>query len=319
MGVAKPQRRERQKTRSAENRLGAGRCGFGALLNSAQSRFTPDFSSWISERYGPEVRNQIERLDLGPGGSYGGKQNRDENLTNQPVVFVHGVSDTAGEKPTEAANWFRQNGYSANELYSTTYFNGAQGNPLKWVEYSMRCEYIKQVRSLLVSVRLYTGTNIDVVAYSLGVVVARKAILGGRCVDTGEYLGSPLTRIVDTFVGVAGPNHGISPQVGGVGLPACALAIAPICNQVNGLYSGMCPNESEFLQDINRFSHYEGQYVYSIYSTKDQVVGQSVCNQVTSRIPGQTGERVFDQFNHDQTFDNTHGVQLSMIRDHVIV
>lgn len=31
--------------------------------------------------------------------------------------------------------------------------------------------------------------------------------------DTGEDLGAPLTSIVDTYVGVAGPNHGVAQQV----------------------------------------------------------------------------------------------------------
>ena len=36
----------------------------------------------------------------------------------------------------------------------------------------------------------------DVVAYSMGVAITRKAILGGLCVDTGEDLGPPLTDFV---------------------------------------------------------------------------------------------------------------------------
>ncbi|PIO71105.1 hypothetical protein TELCIR_07009 [Teladorsagia circumcincta] len=31
-----------------------------------------------------------------------------------------------------------------------------------------------------------------------------KAILGGRCMDTGERLGPPLSALIDTFVSVAG-------------------------------------------------------------------------------------------------------------------
>ncbi|KAK6051250.1 hypothetical protein COOONC_11245 [Cooperia oncophora] len=37
----------------------------------------------------------------------------------------------------------------------------------------------------------------------MGSPISRKAILGGKCVDTGEYLGPPLTALVDTFVSVA--------------------------------------------------------------------------------------------------------------------
>lgn len=38
---------------------------------------------------------------------------------------------------------------------------------------------MKVVRALIVAVRLYTGRAVDVIGYSLGVPVSRKAILGG--------------------------------------------------------------------------------------------------------------------------------------------
>lgn len=34
--------------------------------------------------------------------------------------------------------------------------------------------------------------------------MSRKAILGGRCVETGEDLGPPLTSSVSAYLGVAG-------------------------------------------------------------------------------------------------------------------
>lgn len=37
-----------------------------------------------------------------------------------------------------------------------------------------------QVRALIVATRLYTGRAVDVIAFSLGVPVSRKAILGGE-------------------------------------------------------------------------------------------------------------------------------------------
>lgn len=40
-----------------------------------------------------------------------------------------------------------------------------------------------QVRALIVSVRLYTGRAVDVISYSLGVPISRKAILGGNHVS----------------------------------------------------------------------------------------------------------------------------------------
>ncbi|PIO58965.1 triacylglycerol lipase, partial [Teladorsagia circumcincta] len=62
--------------------------------------------------------------------------------------------------------------------------------------------------SFIIAVRQYTGTQVDIVAYSMGAPIARKAILGGNCMDTREILGPPLTELIDTFVSVAGANHG---------------------------------------------------------------------------------------------------------------
>lgn len=143
---------------------------------------------------------------------------------------------------------------------------------------------MKLVRALIVAVRLYTGRAVDVVGYSLGVPVSRKAILGGRCVDTGEDLGAPLTKFVDTYIGVAGPNHGIALQVGGIQVPGCVFSVVPICNRMTGLYSGFCPAESDFLQDINRQQGYEGQNRFSIYSQADQIVGHTVCQRVSIKL-----------------------------------
>uniref|UniRef100_A0A915NBC7 Uncharacterized protein n=1 Tax=Meloidogyne floridensis TaxID=298350 RepID=A0A915NBC7_9BILA len=146
----------------------------------------------------------------------------------------------------------------------------------------------------------------------LGVPVSRKAILGGRCVDTGEDLGAPLTKFVDTYVGVAGPNHGISLQVGSFSIPGCALALLPICNGQTGLYSsGFCPStESAFLQDINRQQGYEGKY-----RQRDQIIGYTI----TSQIPSQNAEKVYPSANHDETFLNSFQVQMEMVANHIVI
>lgn len=82
----------------------------------------------------------------------------------------------------------------------------------------------------------------------LEVIFFYKDMALGRCVDTGEDLGGPLTKFIDTYVGVAGPNHGISLQVGGISIPGCVFSVLPVCNTQTGLYSGFCPSESVFLQ-----------------------------------------------------------------------
>ncbi|VDN04841.1 unnamed protein product [Thelazia callipaeda] len=284
--------------------------------------FTKDFNKWLMEFYGPNTQATLNRADLGYAGSFGGKQYQNEMLRKQPVIFVHGVSNRAGDQPLLGAMHFRYSGYNWSELYATTYASGNQGNPLQWTQYSMKCQYVKQVRALIVAVRLYTGRAVDVIAFSLGVPIARKAVLGGDCVDTAEYLGRPLTHFVDTFVGIAGPNHGVSHQalfIGHLSIPSCIHGLLPICNTGDGLYSGACPVESAFLTNINSQQDYEGKHIFSIYSKADQWVGYNVCNKITAQIPGQHGEKVYDAKNHDETFEDSVEVQRQMILNHIVI
>ncbi|KAK0395662.1 hypothetical protein QR680_001380 [Steinernema hermaphroditum] len=46
------------------------------------------------------------------------------------------------------------------------------------------------------AVASYTGSKVDILGFSMGSPIARKAILGGACVDTGEQLGPPLTDLM---------------------------------------------------------------------------------------------------------------------------
>ncbi|ETN76872.1 triacylglycerol lipase [Necator americanus] len=188
----------------------------------------------------------IFRSDLGNTGSFGGKTNENDTIVNDPVIFVHGVSDVAGLKMQAVASHYRAFGYTDGELYSTSYGYGARLNPLQWTLYSMKCEHVKQVAGLTV--------------------------------------------------------------------PACALGTLPICDRVVGLYSGLCPLESEFLNDINRNHHYEGKLVYTIYSHIDEKIGYKVCDKVTSSINGEDDHKSFRNLNHDETLDTTYGLQISMIQ-----
>uniref|UniRef100_A0A1I7TMX1 DUF676 domain-containing protein n=2 Tax=Caenorhabditis tropicalis TaxID=1561998 RepID=A0A1I7TMX1_9PELO len=214
---------------------------------------------------------------------------------------------------------YKKHGYSSGELYATTYDSGPKNSPIAWAEYSLKCEHVKQIRTMILAVKYYTLRDVDIVAYSLGVPIARKAILGGICVDTKEDLGSPLTQYVDTFIGVAGPNHGISLQVAGVSIPGCvigAIPILPICSKVIGLYSGFCPIESQFLTDINESNHYEGRYVYSLYTESDGWIGYQICDEVTARIPGEDGHKLFKKLSHDDIILRTCDMQIQMMQLH---
>lgn len=153
------------------------------LAHWTNADFTPHFKEWLVKNFGTDVEAKLSRTDMGKIGSFGGKRTVNDVLDNNPIVLVHGVSDFAGGKMRSVAGQYVKRGGKWSEMYATTYASGPQGNPLKFLEYSMKCEYVKQVRALIVAVRLYTGRAVDVLGFSLGVPVSRKAILGGEFHD----------------------------------------------------------------------------------------------------------------------------------------
>lgn len=44
-----------------------------------------------------------------------------------------------------------------------------------------------------------------------------------------------------------------------------------------------------------------------------------ICLQVTTRVPGEDGEKVFENANHDQVWEGSFEVQRRMVTDHIIV
>uniref|UniRef100_A0A915CXV6 Triacylglycerol lipase n=1 Tax=Ditylenchus dipsaci TaxID=166011 RepID=A0A915CXV6_9BILA len=186
----------------------------------------------------------------------------------RPVIFVHGL-DTSAATFLPNRDYFLQNGYADEELYATSYRPALQ--PL--LTDKMTCQH---VRLLIRSVHEFTNSAVDVIGYSMGSPISRKAIMGGACVDTGEQLGPNITNLIQTFIGVVGANFGAE--------FLCALPIES-CNVVNGI---VC--NSLFLNDVNSRprSGYEATNIYTIYTTADEVVGMKSCNgrRITS-IPGE--------------------------------
>jgi hypothetical protein len=182
-----------------------------------------------------------------------------------------------------------------------------------------------KVRKFIEAVKAYTGASkVDIVAHSMGVTLARKAILGGYATDALEggeyYIGPALTSSVDTFVGIAGANRG---------LVSCyqTAGSTPTCAATNGLYPGYwnglgVSGRSSFLTDLASRSGYEGSYRYSIWSTVDEIIGYGnvVYYDYTSRLPGQTGEKTYSSvpYGHFGSKDQTAAVQLSMVKNHTI-
>ncbi|KAL6732112.1 hypothetical protein Aduo_002907 [Ancylostoma duodenale] len=272
---------------------------FVAVVQPAVAEFTPHFRKFLHESYGVNMAGSLERTDLGLDASLGGMLNDNDRPSKQAVILIHGITNKI-TRFMPMVNFLHSKGYKSGEVYGTTW-GDAGVTPIGLVD--MKCSYVKQIRSFIIAVRQYTGTQVDVIAYSMGSPIARKAILGGQCVDTREILGPPLTELIDTFLSVAGANYG------------SALCVVPIpvgtCNRRTGLHC-----ESAFLQDINNQARYEGSFVYSIFSTTDEKVGFRTCGKPVSPIRGGTGYVKKDGLSHDQVMDSTHHLQMNFISKH---
>jgi triacylglycerol lipase len=250
-------------------------------------------------------------------------------VVNQPVIFIHGNSDkaigtgSAGQSGwTASIEYFQSQGYKTSELYATTW--GPADASLAAYQYHSKT-YVMKVRKLIEAVKAYTGAaKVDIIAHSMGVTLARKAILGGYANDSLEggqyYIGPSLTSSVDTFVGIAGANRGLVScyQTGGT---------TPTCGSTNGMYPGYwngfgVSGRSAYLENLMSSSKYEGAYRYSIWSTADEIIGYGnvVYYDYTSRLPGQTGEKVYSAYpyGHFNSKDLTQAVQHSMVKSHVV-
>uniref|UniRef100_A0A1I7WBU8 Triacylglycerol lipase n=1 Tax=Heterorhabditis bacteriophora TaxID=37862 RepID=A0A1I7WBU8_HETBA len=160
---------------------------FGLPLSLAE--FTPHFRKFLHDNYGVGIASMLERTDLGLDTALGGKLNDEDDLKNQAVIIVHGITNKI-LRFKGTIDFLNSKGYKSAEVYGTTWGDGGI-TPVGLVD--MKCSYVKQIRrvcrALIIAVRQYTGTQVDVIAYSMGAPIARKAILGGQCVDTREILG----------------------------------------------------------------------------------------------------------------------------------
>ncbi|TMS35383.1 hypothetical protein L596_002797 [Steinernema carpocapsae] len=216
------------------------------FISCSFATISDNFKSYLDEKFGPGVGEAVARTDVGGGGSYGGGSHKGGTPTErQPVIIVHGITNNAGNF-AKIAEHFISKGYSTEEVYGTTYGDSGKTNVLF---VTMDCSYVKHIRMFIQAVASFTGSKVDVLGFSMGSPIARKAILGGACVDTGEQLGPPLTDLVDSFVGVAGANFG------------SFLCFVPFgsCNMVNGMNC-----YSRYLADINARTRYEGSHIYDI-------------------------------------------------------
>ncbi len=305
----------------------AGSHAFGATCNSTEGQYldygiTSHFNTWLDNNgYGGYG---LDRSDL-EGGSFGGKVSNTDCAKNQPVIYIHGNADRCFGGLMggwdDSVDYFLSKGYRSSELYCTTY---GSASALSASSYYHSKDFIMRIRKMVEAVKAYTGADkVDIIGHSMGVTVARKAIKGGSATDAlagGSYnVGSSLTSSVDTFVGIAGANQGLT---------SCYFSgpSTPTCGSTNGLYPGYMVwwrvyGMSKFLKDLNSSSRYEGSYRYSMWSTVDQLVGGAckVWGKNTCRIPRHSGEKKFSSvpYGHLGLKNLTGYYQYRMVHDHM--
>ena len=271
---------------------------------------TEHFSLWLADS---GYSSDLLRPDL-QGGAFGGLVSSDDCLRQNPIVFVHGNSDRATGGIyggfEEMTNTLREYGYRSSEMYATTY---GPADPNESSNYTHSQTNVKHVRHFIEAVLEYTQSEqVNIIAHSLGVTMARKAILGGIAMDddgSTYELGSSLTSKVRTFVGIAGANQGLANCIG---------SPFPICSWLNGLQpSSLGSEQSLFLQDINARGHYEGEQVFSIWSYGDEII-QYLCmigDTNTCQVPYADGEKVYTSFSHFDLKDNTGDTVFAKLQD----
>lgn len=281
------------------------------LSLSSSTQIATHFENWLNS-------NGYSSYDFAgsAGESFGGKTSNGTPVNRHPVIFIHGNGDKAASW-ADSYDYFVSQGYTNAELYAMTW--GPANPALASYQYHSKA-YLTRVRAFIQAVKAYTGASeVDVIGHSMGVTLGRKAIQGGSSYDAvagGNFsLGSSLTYI-DAFVGIAGANYGLT---------SCYYAPStPTCDDRNGfypgyLYWGMGPyNVSDLLNDLNSNPGAEADYVYSIWSSSDQIVGYGcyVYGQITCRIPGQDGEKQFSTYGHFGVRDYSGYNQVRMVRDH---
>lgn len=151
----------------------------------------------------------------------------------------------------------------------------------------------------------------------MGVTLGRRVIKGGHVASTmfPFDLGASLADKVDTFVGIAGAN---------LGLVTCQYvgSMLPTCNTLNGFYPGTSAGVglSSFLKELNDDQTKEGDHVFAMFSTQDDLImyGDQVFGQYTSMWPTVDDFKKFEtsQYTHINMRDLTKDIQFNLVTKH---
>jgi pimeloyl-ACP methyl ester carboxylesterase len=186
-----------------------------------------------------------------------------------PVIFIHGNNDTPF--PTTCnpygrmqafAQFFADSGYSTSELWGIGYEGdqcdlGADQTRRSSIAHTNAAN-VPDLRRFVAAVLKYTGAReIDIVAHSLGVTIAREWI---RQDDA--------SRTVRRFVAIDGPNHGIiscSPDAANYWQAVAAGGFTPSSEVCVELGSPHTP----FLKLLNRGDDTPGPTKYLVIRNAD--------------------------------------------------
>ena len=110
------------------------------------------------------------------------------SLAKEPILFVHGWSESASAWNTMVAN-FEKDGYAKSELSAYSYNTSNSNKTTAENEVKSRVEALKKATG---------ATKVDIIAHSMGSLNSRwyiKFVAGGEA-------------NVDDWVSLGGPNHG---------------------------------------------------------------------------------------------------------------
>ncbi|KAM3146969.1 hypothetical protein pb186bvf_000685 [Paramecium bursaria] len=289
--------------------------GFCAFLSSAQFLeledsetvlldygFTADFKSFIASKYSTY---QLDRSDVSQC-CYGGSDTRPTGPPSRyPIVFIHGNSDigmgnggSVGWQTgfNQLVNYLQSNGqYTKADLFVATW---GPANPNLASQNAHTEKYVMFARKFIEAVLEYTQSpKVYVVGHSMGVTLARQAIIGGQASDSilSKYeIGASITSKVETFFGLAGANYGLVDCTYATGLPTCSTT------------NGFSPS-SAYLARINQQTHREGTKVYSYWSPNDDIIKYQclVKGKNTCEVPGSDQSFSYSGYTHFDVRDKT--------------